>query len=117
MPISESSKLVALLERLQENEEPAIIASQFSTVVDVVADWLPTQGIECVRFTGKTNKRGQRQEIIRQFQASEGPRVIVMTTTAGGVSINLSKAESVHFLDETWDPDDQEQLEERAFNQ
>jgi SNF2 family DNA or RNA helicase len=37
-----------------------------------------------------------------------------MTTTTGGVSLNLEKAGSVHILDETWNPDDQEQLEDRG---
>lgn len=116
LPTAEGGKLEALLDRLQESDEPAIVASQFSTLVDVVADWLPEQGIECVKMTGKTKKKGQRAEIIRQFQAGEGPRVIVMTTTLGGVSIELSKATTVHILDETWNPDDQEQLEERSFD-
>jgi SNF2 family DNA or RNA helicase len=37
-----------------------------------------------------------------------------MTTTTGGVSLNLEEAGSVHILDETWNPDDQEQLEDRG---
>ena len=43
-------------------------------------------------------------------------RVIVMTTTAGGVAITLDMVENVHILDETWVPDDQEQLADRAVN-
>jgi hypothetical protein len=37
-----------------------------------------------------------------------------MTTTAGGVAITLDRADTVHILDETWVPDDQEQFEDRA---
>jgi SNF2 family DNA or RNA helicase len=36
-----------------------------------------------------------------------------MTTKAGGVSITLDRADTVHLLDETWVPDDQEQAEDR----
>jgi len=47
---------------------------------------------------------------------ADDPRVIVMTTTAGGVAITLDLVENVHILDETWVPDDQEQLADRAVN-
>jgi SNF2 family DNA or RNA helicase len=38
---------------------------------------------------------------------------MVIVTTAGGVAITLDQADSIHILDETWTPDDQEQLEDR----
>jgi SNF2 family DNA or RNA helicase len=41
-------------------------------------------------------------------------RVLVMTTTAGGTAITLDRASTVIFLDETWNPDDQEQGEDRT---
>jgi SNF2 family DNA or RNA helicase len=46
--------------------------------------------------------------------ADEVPFCIVMTTQTGGISLNLEEAGSVHALDETWNPDDQEQLFDRG---
>lgn len=37
-----------------------------------------------------------------------------MNTNAGGVAITLDRADTVIFLDETWNPDDQTQAEDRA---
>src|SRR5215831_238143 len=123
-PTEDSGKLPYLLDRLKESgidpDDPdgdtqAVIASQFKGMVDMVADWLPKQGIDCVKLTGDTNHRGERAEIQRQFQSGEGPRVICMTTTAGGVAIDLGRADTCHVLDETWNSDDQEQLTDRIL--
>ena len=78
----------------------------------MVANWLEKQGIPVAKITGDT-KGKDRVRIQREFQSGTGPRVVCMTTTAGGVSITLDKADTCHILDETWNPDDQEQLEDR----
>src|SRR4029453_5023613 len=63
-------------------------------------------------LTGETK---DSRSILKKFKSADDlPYVIVMTTTTGGVSLNLEEAGSVHILDETWNPDDQEQLEDRG---
>lgn len=121
VPTEDSGKLDALRDKLDElgiwdgtSDEQAVIFSQFSEVVDLVHSWLNRNGVPTARLTGATNKRGERDAIQREFQSSRSIRCLVMTTTAGGVSINLDRANSVHILDETWDPDDQEQAEDRC---
>jgi len=123
-PTEDSGKLPFLLDRLKEagidpddpdGDSQAVIASQFKGTVDMIADWLPKQGIDCLKLTGDTNKRGERAEIQHTFQSGDGPRVIVMTTTAGGVAIDLGRADTCHVMDETWNPDDQEQLTDRIL--
>ena len=116
----DSGKLEALEELLEERgvfddaqdvEEQIVIFSQFSVVVDWVCKWLMDKGVEPLKITGKVGQRG-RNEAQRKFQANKA-KVIVMTTTAGGVSITLDAADTVIFMDETWVPDDQEQGEDR----
>jgi SNF2 family DNA or RNA helicase len=41
--------------------------------------------------------------------------VLVMTTETGGVGLNLGMTGAIIILDETWTPDDQEQLEDRGM--
>jgi SNF2 family DNA or RNA helicase len=130
IPSADSGKVEALLERLaeqgitgdadEEGESLAIVASQFSKVADMVYDHLNSKGIKAVKITGAT-KDADRQEYQMMFRQDGkrrpgDPRVIVMTTTAGGVAITLDMVENVHILDETWVPDDQEQLADRAVN-
>ena len=50
----------------------------------------------------------------REFQAEGGPRVFLLNTNAGGVSLTLDAADDVIIVDKTWNPDDQIQVEDRA---
>jgi hypothetical protein len=55
------------------------------------------------------------QEAFKAGNDNEGLRVVCMVTTMG-VGITLDNVETIHVLDETWNPDDQEQLTDRAVN-
>jgi SNF2 family DNA or RNA helicase len=134
VPSRESGKLPYLMERLAEQgivprgskddessgDSLAIVASQFKDVADMVHEYLNEVGIPAVKITGDTKEqdRVDHQMLFRQDgKRKEGdPRVIVLSTTAGGVAITLDMVENVHILDETWVPDDQEQLADRAVN-
>jgi len=116
LPTKDSCKLDALLDRLMESDEPVIVASQFTRFVEVAAEFLEEHGVECAVLTGKTRKKGQREQILHDFQSGVGPRVLVVNTKAAGVSIKLSRAVATHVLDETWNPDDQQQLIDRMFD-
>jgi SNF2 family DNA or RNA helicase len=96
----------------KEGDEQVVIGSQFSGMVDMIHKYLEGKGIPCAKITGSVSQ-AHRTELVKQFQAGE-VRVMVMTTTAGGVAITLDKASTVIIMDETWDPDDQEQLEDRV---
>lgn len=125
-----SGKLDYLLDRLDERgirptstrdglepegDEVAVVASQSEEYVSWLHDELNSRGIPTEKITGKVDAK-KRAELTKRFQAggASSPRVIVMTTTAGGVAITLDRADSVHLMDETWDPDDQEQVEDRV---
>lgn len=121
-PTQDSCKLPHLLQLLDERglvgedasgDEQVVIFSQFEQVVEMVAAYLAEQGVAVATLTGQTSQQ-RRTDLQRAFQADGGLRVLVMTTTAGGVSITLDKASTVVMLDETWNPDDQEQAEDRC---
>lgn len=94
-------------------DEQVVIFSQFSELVDMVTTYLRGKGYPADKLTGNTT-RARRTALVKEFQGDDPLRVLVMTTTAGGVSITLDKASTVIFLDETWVPDDQEQAEDRV---
>ena len=96
-----------------EGEEQVVIFSQFSELIDMVIAYLRQQGYPADKLTGATTAK-RRAELVRAFQSEEEPlRVLGMTTTAGGVAITLDRASTIIGLDETWVPDDQEQIEDR----
>ena len=125
---TESGKLPSLMDRLAEvgidPDEPAgdaqaIVTSEFKETADMLYDYLTERGIKCAKITGDVRKKGERAAIVRAFKKAgdhQGLRVVCMTTTAGGVAITLDNVESVHILGETWNPDDQTQVSDRAVN-
>ena len=127
IPSEESGKLPHLMDRLAENgidpKDPegtsvAVFASQFSSIVDMVHGYLNKSGIVAEKITGAV-KQDDRTRIQMAFRDDGKPtdaRVLCMTTTAGGVAITLDRCDHVHIFDETWVPDDQEQLADRTVN-
>jgi SNF2 family DNA or RNA helicase len=124
-PTEESGKLPVLLDRLDthgcgvgDSAQPgarAMVASESQRMVEMVCDWLVDQGINARRLDG-TVTGAKRTAVLDWYKApSEDARVLVMTTQTGGVGLNLGMTGSIHILDETWNPDDQEQLEDRGM--
>lgn len=95
-----------------EDERKVVVASQFTGILDVYERELNKLGIECLKITGKVSQ-AQRKANKDRWQQPGGPRVFLLNTVAGGVSLTLDAADDLVFLDETWIPDDQEQVEDR----
>ncbi len=122
VPTTESCKLPHIMQILSERgiggkdqsgDEQVVIFSQFSQMVDMVTEYLRGQGVAVDKITGQIS-REERARLQDEFQAEGGLRVLVMSTKAGGVSITLDRASTVIILDETWNPDNQEQAEDRC---
>ena len=96
-----------------DGDEQIVICSQFSSMIDMVTEYLGKAGYPVAKFTGAT-KAEDRARLVKAFQDKAHPlRILCMTTTAGGVSITLDNASTMIVLDETWVPDDQEQVADR----
>ena len=95
-------------------DSQAIVVSQFRETAEMIERHLTKIGIGCDIISGPVRLR-DRDEIMARFQDGE-LRVVVLVTAAAGVGITLSRANTVHLLDETWNPDDQEQVADRALD-
>lgn len=89
-----------------------VVASQFNEFLWLVRDRLVAEGIDFHLMTGSTTDR-QRDEMMNAFQASGGPRVFMMNSKAGGVSITLDAADEMHILDRMYPPEAETQLRGR----
>lgn len=98
---------------LENGDTKVVIASQFTQFINLIAIALDRKGIQHEVLTGETNKGTYFAEVQKRWQKKGGARVLLMNTMAGGVSITLDYADDLVILDETWVPDDQEQVEDR----
>lgn len=124
VPTEEGGKYPVLLERLdgfgfrKDNPEPgarAIVASESKRYIELVAALLRRDGLEVRELTGAVTG-AKRDEVIDWYKEDvPQARILAMTTQTGGVGLNLGMTGSIHILDETWNPDDQEQLEDRGM--
>ena len=89
-----------------------VIASQFTRTINLFAETMEKKGIDTVRITGQVGG-DDRAEAVREFQSDDGAKVMLLNTLAGGVALTLDRADDLVILDETFIPDDQEQVEDR----
>jgi SNF2 family DNA or RNA helicase len=100
----------------EEPTDKVVIASQFTSVLDMIYGELTALKVPVRRVTGSVTG-SKRIEAIDAFNDPEsGVQVMLLNTTAGGVAVTLDVAEDMVILDETHVPDDQEQLEDRINN-
>lgn len=107
-----SSKIDALMQILEDNEEEQIVVfSQFKKVINLAAQRLQGTAIPYVTITGDV-AHSERASAIDQFQAGSA-RVFLGTIGAGGEGITLTAASTVIFLDRDWSPAKNAQAEDR----
>ena len=117
IPIA-SEKVEAMIEKMREvgmfdegSTRKQLVFSQSRRMVEYIAKRLEKEGLGIATITGSTK---DRRELVRRFQEEDDIRVMVIVTTAGGVSLTLDRADEVHLIDEMWSPDDDAQAEDRA---
>lgn len=112
--ITESAKIERLkeiIEELVENNQKAIIFSNWTEMTDVIRKEL-TQYNPAV-ITGQI-KNEERDDQSQRFQNDPNCHVIVGTIGAMGTGLTLTAASTVIFLDKPWNMANTEQAEDRA---
>ena len=112
---TDSNKIDWILEFVEERkgQNKVIIASQFTKFIYAISAALTRQGHRHYLLTGKQND-AERKLAQEGFQSDGGAEIFLLNTKAGGVSLTLDQADDVVICDSTYNPDDQEQVEDRA---
>jgi len=121
--MAKSCKWLFLLELLEErglvgtsrydNGTKYVIASQFGQVINAMEAEFRKLKVPVLKITGDVSPK-QRLAAQASFQGVGGPRIMLLNTIAGGVAIDLdAHCDELFFMDETFVPDDQEQVEDR----
>jgi SNF2 family DNA or RNA helicase len=95
-----------------EEGRRVLVFSQFTEMLELVADQLVALQLPFASLTGKTLP-GQRGAVVQQFQSGLVP-IFLISLKAGGVGLNLTAADTVIHIDPWWNPAVQEQATARA---
>jgi len=111
--VRQSAKLTLLMELLPEMVEEGrriLLFSQFTSMLSLIEDELKNAGIAYVKLTGRTR---DREKPVQQFQDGEIP-LFLISLKAGGVGLNLTRADTVIHYDPWWNPAVERQATDRA---
>ena len=108
-------KLTLLLEGLVSQGDAVIVFTQFAQFVPTMAESLSASLKRPVlHFSGDTPLKA-RQEAVDKFSDPSGPPVILISLKAGGVGLNLVRANHVIHYDQWWNPAVMDQASDRAW--
>ncbi|KAJ7762395.1 P-loop containing nucleoside triphosphate hydrolase protein [Mycena maculata] len=115
--VAASSKLMAIDKILADvlpKGERVLIFSQWTDMLDLLEDFMVLRGIAYLRLDGSVS-RARRSMVIRMFQRDDSQhKVFLISTKAGGLGINLTKASTVIMCDSDWNPQNDLQAIARA---
>lgn len=107
------TKLLELISQYQENGDRVLVFSKFSRVVELLREVLTKLEIPHLDLQGSTGV-DDRQTLIDQFNSDPSIPVFLLTTGAGGTGINLTAANKVIIFDQSDNPQEDIQAENRA---
>lgn len=97
-----SSKMEAALadiETLLEEGRKVILFSQFTSMLKLFGRSLTEKGVSYLYLDGETKNR---QEVVHTFQNEREPLLFLMSLKAGGVGLNLTRADTILIYDPWW---------------
>lgn len=109
-----SSKMETLLEQI-ESKSPhhkILVFSQFVGMLDLIRKDLHERGIAHEYLTGQTRNRAA---VVTSFQDNPEVRVFLISLKAGGVGLNLTRADYVYIVDPWWNPAVENQAIDRTY--
>lgn len=128
MPSNKFDYIIGKLEEMGFPDDPqdkVVITSQYTSLLTLFEDamrklWYGKEAYKMgdadltCRITGAVTG-AKREATIDEFNqpVGRGPHVMFLNVKAGGVAITLDSADHMFGVDETWNPDDEIQVEDR----
>lgn len=109
-----SGKFEQILENLEsvvaENHN-VLVFSSFVKDLELLEKELQLRGLTYAKLTGSTQKR---EQVVKSFSQTGECRIFLISLKAGGVGLNLTKADYVFMLNPWWNPAAESQAINRA---
>lgn len=109
-----SSKMEILLEQIENKtaNHKILVFSQFVGMLDLIRNELQKRQIGYEYLTGQTTSRAK---VVASFQENPEIRVFLISLKAGGVGLNLTRADYVYIVDPWWNPAVENQAIDRTY--
>ncbi|XP_022762039.1 probable ATP-dependent DNA helicase CHR12 isoform X2 [Durio zibethinus] len=103
-----------LLPKLQRTGHRVLLFSQMTHLMDILEIYLRLNNFMYLRLDGST-KTEERGALLKKFNAPDSPYfMFLLSTRAGGLGLNLQTADTVIIFDSDWNPQMDQQAEDRA---
>lgn len=107
--------LNSLVKYFSSYSEKILIFSSKVSLLDCIQNHLSTtMNLHSLRIDG-TVAACVRQSLVDTFNETQGPCIMLLTTGAGGVGLNLQTATRVIIYDVNWNPSNDQQSQDRAY--
>lgn len=105
------AKTKALVEWLDDNREPVVIMSMFTSYFDLLKPEVEKLGLKVGMIHGKMSNAQKEQSKV-DFQSGKID-VLLCNIISAGVGFTLDRAKVIIFTDKAWNPAENEQAEDR----
>ncbi|MFP4621061.1 MAG: SNF2-related protein [Bacteroidales bacterium] len=108
-----SVKLQEILRHVREKtgKHKVIIFSQFVSMLKLITRELDKEGLVYSYLDGSTH---DRKQAVETFQEDNQCRIMVISLKAGGLGLNLTKADYIYLIDPWWNPAVEQQAIDRT---
>ena len=106
--------LQELIEEVVDGGHRALVFSQSTRVLDLIAHWFGQWGVTSLRIDGSTPAL-DRAKLADTFNADASIHAFLLSTRAAGTGLNLVGADTVIFYDHDWNPANDAQAMDRAY--
>lgn len=109
------ARLTEMLEEIYATGDRALIFTQFAEMGEILREHCRRTFYDEPLWLYGGTKVKEREEMIHRFQSENGPTVFLLSLKAGGVGLNLTRANHVFHFDRWWNPAVENQATDRAF--
>ncbi|WP_051344197.1 DEAD/DEAH box helicase [Alicyclobacillus herbarius] len=110
------SLLLDLIEEVVDQGEAGLVFTQFREMGEIICDALAAKFGWRPGFLHGGLRPAERGELVERFQTkSHAAPILVLSLKAGGVGLNLTRANHVFHFDRWWNPAVEDQATDRAF--
>ncbi|RXT07812.1 DEAD/DEAH box helicase [Ammoniphilus sp. CFH 90114] len=109
------TRLQELLEEMFAEGDRVLLFTQFAQMGHLLKRELEEKWKSPVPFLYGGLSKDQRDAMIEEFQQPSGPPLFLLSLKAGGIGLNLTRANRVIHFDRWWNPAVENQATDRAF--